>query len=272
MCKTVILMFLAAATLLLVKDSQGIDIPSGRKVMVVAHRGASGYAPENTMAAFRLAHEMGADMLELDVWRSADGYIVVMHDDTVDRTTNGAGRIEEMTLQQIKKLDAGSKLRQEFANEPVPTLEEVLAWAGDKILVNIEIKGPGCEEKIVELLKKHKMTGKVIVTSFHHEYVAKIKELEPAIETGALVSEIEDLKAVIENCRPNAIVPKYTKVTKNQVAEAHKIGLRMIVYTVNDTASMRQMIQYGVDGIITNYPDMLIKLMNKMNKKTGGKE
>jgi glycerophosphoryl diester phosphodiesterase len=240
----------------------------GRSIMVVGHRGASGYAPENTMAAFRIAHEQTADMVELDVYMSADGHVVIMHDKEVDRTTDGEGNIESMTLEQIRLLDAGSWMKPEFAGERVPTLDEVLEWARPRILVNIEIKGAGCEEKIVELVKKHGMIDKVIVSSFHHEYLAKIKDLEPAIKTGALFGDPMDIEKIVESCHPDAINPKYTLVTADMVKQAHALGLQVNVYTVNDPLSMKQMIKYKVDSIITNFPDMLVKQTDKNMPKT----
>jgi len=257
---------LIGASLLAVLPALALESPVGRSVMVVGHRGASGYAPENTMAAFRMAHAQSADMIELDVYMSADGHLVVIHDKDVDRTTDGQGSIETMTVEQIKQLDAGAWLKQEFAGERVPTLDEVLEWAKHRIMVNIEIKGAGCEEQIVELVKKHEMTDKVIVSSFHHEYLAKIKKLDPAIATGALFGDPMDLNEIIEACHPDAINPKYTLVTKEMVTQAHALGLQVNVYTVNDPLSMKQMIKFKVDSIITNFPDMLIKQTHK-NKK-----
>lgn len=263
------IIMMAAAILLVcgVKGVSGMEIPSGRKVMVIGHRGASGYAPENTMTSFKMAKEMGADMIEYDVYMSADGVPVIMHDDKVDRTTDGTGSIEEMTLEQIKKLDAGSKTDKKYAGEKVPTLEEVVSWAAEnKILMNIEIKGAGCEEKIVELLKKYKMTDKTIVSSFNHEFIKKIRKLEPKIEIAALIGDVENIDAIVKNCHPDDLNPRFMKLTKGQVADAHAAGLRVNVYTVNDAVFMRQMIGFGVDGIFTNNPDVLIKILDK--KKT----
>jgi glycerophosphoryl diester phosphodiesterase len=257
---------LLAASILVCAACCAFAAPSGRAVMVVGHRGASAYAPENTMTSFRLAYEMGADMIELDVHRTTDGALVVMHDDDVKRVTGATGKISEMTLEQVRALDAGERFNKKFKGEKVPTLDEVLAWAADKIMVNIEIKAPGCEEKVVELVKKYKMVDKVIVSSFDHSIVAKIKELEPAVKTGALVDDIKDIGAVIKECHPDAINPRYTALTKKQIADAHALGLQVNTYTPNDGVSMRQLISYGVDGIITNYPDMLIKLLKGRKK------
>ena len=246
--------------------------PQKNKILNVGHRGASGYAPENTMSAFKLAKEMGADMVELDVYRTKDGVLVVMHDADVKRTTDGEGKIEEMMLEQVKKLDAGSRYNPKFAGEKIPALDEVLEWAvAADIQVNIEIKGAGCEELVLAAIEKYKMRDKIIVSSFHHDYIKKIEEADPGIKTGALVKDIEDIDAIIAaSGKPDAVNPRYNMVTKQIVDEAHKRGLAVNVYTVNDPLAMRQMISAGVDSIITNYPDRLGSLINK-KKKAGQK-
>lgn len=263
MSKIIVLLLISPLMLCSIHSASAIARPA----RVIAHRGASGYAPENTMAAFRTAYDMGADMVELDVYVSADGALVVMHDDTVDRTTDGTGRIEDMTLAQIQKLDAGVKFDAKFTGERVPTLDEVLSWAADKIEVNIEIKGAGCEPGIVELVRKYNMADKVIVSSFHHEYLAKIRELAPEIPIGALIDDVENLDAIIAVCHPDALHPRYMKLNKKQVKQAHELGLKVNVYTVNDAVTMRMMLQMGADGVITNYPDVLAGIVDKKKKE-----
>ncbi len=244
-------------------------------VRVIAHRGASGYAPENTMAAFKKALEMGAEMIEFDVHRSSDGKFVIMHDDETDRTTGFKGKIAEMTLEQIEQLDAGSWFSKDFTGEKVPTLSQVLEWAKGKIQVNIEIKSEGCEEEIVRLINKLDTKNETIVTSFHHEFLKKIKELDPEILTGALIGDVKDEKQlddIIAVCAPNALNPRYINISKSNVRWAHEKGMAVNIYTVNDTISMQRLIKFGADGIITNYPDVLLatigKIKNAPSKKT----
>lgn len=229
--------------------------------MIVAHRGASGYAPENTLAAIKVAIEMKADMAEFDVYRSKDGVIVVMHDDTVNRTTNGKGKIEEMTLKELKTLDAGSKYDKKFAGEKIPTLEEVIKETQGKILLNIEIKGSGCEKGIVELVKKYGMQDKVQVSSFHHEYLQTIKKLNPDIHTGALVNFAPDLKIIVSEIGADALNIMWLGFNETLLKQTKEIGLQMFVWTVNDETGMRKMINAGVDGIITNYPDRAVSVL-----------
>jgi len=244
-------------------------------VRVIAHRGASGYAPENTMAAFRKALEMGAEMIEFDVHRTSDGKFVIMHDGETDRTTGVKGKIAEMTLEQIEQLDAGSWFSKDFTGEKVPTLSQVLEWAKGKIQVNIEIKSEGCEEEVVRLINKLDTKNETIVTSFHHEFLKKIKELDPEIITGALIGDVKDEKQlddIIAACAPNALNPRYINISKSNVKWAHTKGLAVNIYTVNDTISMQRLIKFGADGIITNYPDVLLttieKIKNAPSKKT----
>lgn len=236
-----------------------------KSILVIAHRGASGHAPENTIAAFKKAVELGADMYELDCLLSKDGEIIVMHDDTVDRTTSGSGKVSDLTLEEIKKLDAGSWFGEEFAGEPVPTLSEALEFSKGKILVNIEIKEPGFEQQTVELVENLDMVNDVIITSFHHDVIVKIKEFNPKIKTGALVKDItpKEIEEKILELNTDALNTRYIMVNKSLVRTAHKHGLKINPYTINDAFAMKMHISHGVDGIITNYPDVLLKLLGR---------
>ena len=163
--------------------------------LVIAHRGASGTAPENTMAAFRQAVEMGADMIELDVQRTKDGQVVVIHDATLERTTNGSGAVRELTYAEIEQLDAGSWFGegQEFAGERVPLLKEVLEFTKGKCALNIEIKNipyadPGIEQAVVDLLHETGFLEQVIISSFDHSCLHRIARLEPNVPTACLFS------------------------------------------------------------------------------------
>ncbi|HHW48137.1 MAG TPA: glycerophosphodiester phosphodiesterase, partial [Clostridiaceae bacterium] len=162
------------------------------KPVVIAHRGAPKHAPENTIAAFRKALELGAEGIELDVHLSADGHLVVIHDEKVDRTSDGKGLVKEKTLEELKALDFGSWFSKEFKGETIPTLDEVLellkSWTG---IINIEIKGgsvfyPNIEEKVVRKIEKLKIEEKIIISSFNHYSLVEIKKLNPKIKTGIL--------------------------------------------------------------------------------------
>lgn len=193
-----------ALTLFLTPFSQafadGITEGERKKVDNVAHRGASGYAPENTIAAFDLAVDMKADYIEIDVQRSKDGELVLIHDTTVNRTTNGTGRVGELTLEQLRKLDAGSWFGSEFAGELIPTFDEILDRYRGKIGILVELKAPelypGIEAQVAEALKKRNMdkskNNKIIIQSFNFESVKKVNELLPRIPIGVLTSNRAD--------------------------------------------------------------------------------
>src|SRR5690554_5799160 len=162
--------------------------------LVIAHRGASAFYPENTMFAFKAAHEMGAAMIELDITLSKDGIPVIIHDEKLNRTTNGKGKVSDFTLEELKKLDAGSWFHPKFSEEKIPTLEEVLEFAQNRIALNIEIKPEavslspkeGVEEKSLELVKKYGMEKHVLFSSFHYGAVKKFRSLDAHIPTAIL--------------------------------------------------------------------------------------
>ncbi len=166
------------------------DLPQ-KKPFIIGHRGASSLAPENTIASFRKAYELGAEMVELDVHRTKDGHLVIMHDDTVDRTTDGHGAIKDLTLKELKEMDAGSWFSPEFKSEKVPTFDEVLEWAKGKVNIDIEIKNsvqyPGIEKDIIEHLKAKNMDREVIITSFDPSCVKNVKSIDGEIKTGVLL-------------------------------------------------------------------------------------
>lgn len=162
-----------------------------KKPFIIGHRGASSLAPENTLASFQKAYALGAEMVELDVHRTKDGHLVIMHDDTVDRTTNGHGAIKDLTLKELKDMDAGSWFSSEFNGEKVPTFGEVLEWAKGKVKIDIEIKNsvqyPGIEKDIVGHLKAMNMDKDVIITSFDPSCVKNVKSIDAEIKTGVLL-------------------------------------------------------------------------------------
>ncbi len=170
----------------------GIELraPGGRPY-VVGHRGAMGHAPENTLASFRKGFELGAPLLELDVHMSADAQLVVIHDETVDRTTNGSGRVVELSATEIRRLDAGSWFGSAFAGEPVPMLDEILEWRHGRVGLVIELKlgpvwYPGIEEGLVRLLRQHGAEAEVLVISFDHFAARRVKVLAPAVKTAVM--------------------------------------------------------------------------------------
>lgn len=242
---------------------------AAQHTMNIAHRGASGYAPENTMAAFDKALEMKADYIEIDVQLSEDGEVVLMHDAMIDRTTDGSGSVDDYTLEELKQLDAGSWFGPQFAGEQIPTLEEVLDTYRGKIGILIEIKNasqhPGIEEEIAAALEEKNMdkpnNGKTIVQSFDHGSIAHFNALLPNVDTGVLVGYnaegISDAQLAQFSTYADYVNPNHQMVDTDLVSRIHDYGMQIAPYTINDQSRINELMDYGVDGIISDYPDLV---------------
>lgn len=246
--------------------------------VVIAHRGASAYHPENTMAAFRSAHEMGAEMIELDILLTKDGIPIAIHDETLERTTNGTGMVAEFTLEELKELDAGSWFSKAHKGETIPSLEEVLEFAKGKIALNIEIKTEavtdqargGIEEKALELVKKYEMQNYVLFSSFDYRALSHLRELDVDISTALLYEESQSdnrsPSELVSAYQANAFNCSYRKLSKKWAKEAKSNDIPVFVYTVNKKHLMRKMIPRGVSGIFSDKPDVLIQVVDNMWK------
>ena len=225
----------------------------------IAHRGASGSFPENTVSAFQAAVDAGADMCELDVQLSRDGAIVVIHDDTVERTTDGKGEVAELTLEELKRLDAGAKFKGgPFKGAQIPTLDEVFAVTSGKCGLNIELKAGGLEHQVAQIMQARNALGDSIVSSFDWEYLKKIQQLHFNIRVGLLAEEKPvDLMMNAVAMRAYSINPRWDMVTSDLCKAAHERGLKLYTWTVDADSRMRALIESGVDGIMTNYPERL---------------
>jgi glycerophosphoryl diester phosphodiesterase len=238
-----------------------------RSPLIIAHRGASGEAPENTLAAFALALKQGSEAIELDVHLSADRRVIVCHDNTVDRTTNGSGAIESLTVEELKQFDAGSWFEGKYAGEKLPLLEEVLELVPPEIEINVEIKGcdsAGICETLAELLRKRGRIDSVFVSSFHFPMLLDIKRLEPSIRTGLLFSKKTHGHLIAaDQCGIPiySLHPHHSWISKDYVEEASRHNLSVYPWTVNEEGKIREMIEAGVSGIITNYPEALKKMI-----------
>jgi glycerophosphoryl diester phosphodiesterase len=239
--------------------------------LILGHRGASAYAPENTLAAFRRALELGADGFELDVTLSADGVPVVIHDDTVDRTTDGSGAVARLTLAQLKQLSAGKKFGPEFAGEHVPTLAEVFAAFSQPAIINVELKrdpSPGRElaAKVVALIHEHQVARRVILSSFYYDNLQRIKQLDAALPVGLLYSPAEPLRVLRAwlnpGVRAEAHHPYYRLI--NTLTRRGYGAKRVNVWTVNDEADLRRLLRVRVDGVITDRPDVAVRVRAAM--------
>ena len=240
--------------------------PPGAPLIRVGHRGAKGHAPENTLASFDLAVEMGVQAVETDVHLSKDGEVVLIHDHTVDRTTNGTGFVKEKTLAELKELDAGSWYDPRFAGEKILTLEELLAWAKDRVGVAIEVKnGPiyyqGIAEKTISLVRKHDMLTQAILISFDHFVLREAKMIEPRLATGILYAgRLVDPVGAAEAAGADSLNPAWAFLTPDLVEHAHAAGLAVSPWCPNDLQTMRLMDAMGVDSVGTDYPDLLAQL------------
>jgi glycerophosphoryl diester phosphodiesterase len=237
-----------------------------KQVENVAHRGATGYAPENTIVAFDLAVDMKADYIEIDVQRSKDGELVVIHDTTVDRTTDGTGKVGNLTFEQLRDLDAGSWKEEQFAGETIPTFEEILERYHGKIGILIELKAPelypGIEEQVSEALKKRNLNkpqnGKIIIQSFNFESMKKVNQLLPQVPIGVLTSNRADttLEALQEfSTYADWFNPSYGIATEELVNQVHSLGMQIGSWTVRSQEAAGLLFEMGVDAIISDYPD-----------------
>jgi len=234
-----------------------------------AHRGASGYAPENTMAAFVKAAQLGANAIETDVQMTRDGQLVLIHDETLRRTAGVDGWVKDCTLAELKELDFGAWYDESYRGERVPTLEELLVFAREHDLyLNVELKNgvvqyPELELRTAELIRKCGLTDRVIISSFNHYSLVLMKQLAPEIQTAVLYMEgLYEPWEYAKRVSASALHPIYLAVTKEWVAQAKESGVHYHPFTVNGEAEMAALLQAGVDGIITDYPDRLARLLS----------
>lgn len=234
-----------------------------KKIIVTAHRGASGLAPENTLAAFQKAIEFGADYSELDVTMTKDGEIILLHDDTLERTTNDSGNVWDHTFEELRQLDAGSWFGPEFAREKLPTLDEVIDLVDGKMKLNIEIKvsghEPGIAEKVVETVRDKGFTKQCIITSFDRATVERVMEIAPEITVGFIFSEEQSFD--VFKAKWPILSVKHKLVDEDFMEKAKASGRQVHVWTVNEEKDMRRFVALGVDGIITNFPNRLVQVL-----------
>jgi len=228
-------------------------------VLNIGHRGAMGHAPENTLLSIRKAIELGADWVEIDV-HFVDGQLLVIHDNTLDRTTDGAGLLGDLSFSELRRLDAGE-------GERIPTLCEVIQTIVGKVGLNIELKGKGTAAPVVEqlasLTKLHRET--ILLSSFNEIELENVFELDSAIKLGLLIDGSVDgslEKSLLLAKRINAysIHLNVGEITSSIVHRAHQAALRVYVYTVNQSNDIERMKELGVDGVFTNFPDRVSKL------------
>lgn len=240
--------------------------------IIFAHRGASSYAPENTLAAFEKAVEMGAEAIELDVKLSKDGEVIVIHDHTLERTTNGSGKVNSCTLAELKKLDAGSHFSSTFSGEHIPTLSEVFSTVGKHIYINIELTNyttpfDPLPQKVAQLVLEHQQQENILFSSFHFITLFRIRRLLPDIPVAILASSgaqgILARSGLGSWLAPGIIHPHYKFVTPNFIRKERGSGRRVHVWTVNAKNQMINLFQFGVNGIFTDDPLLAIRCRDR---------
>jgi glycerophosphoryl diester phosphodiesterase len=238
-------------------------------MLKIAHRGASGHAPENTLASFRLAAEMGAKFIETDLQLTRDAKIVAMHDPSVDRTTNGRGCISKMSLVELRGLDAGVKFLsvdgKSYKGERVPTLDEILEFAKTaSVTFYLELKetqGWGFEQSLVGSLRRANALNRVVIISFDAKVLETAHRIEPALTIGFLCEKpAPQLIEKAEAFGAKQFLPRADRITPELIAAAHRADLLVVAWTVNEIEDMRALTALGVDGIISDYPDRLNEL------------
>ena len=240
--------------------------------IILGHRGASAHAPENTLAAFNLAIEQGADGIELDVKLSSDGYVVVIHDPTVDRTTGVRGYVKDMTLEELKALDAGSFFSDKFKDEKIPTLEEVFEAIGKKALINIELtnyttRQDHLVESVCMLVKRFGVQKNIFFSSFLGSNLSLSRSYLPSVPTGLLA--LPGILGAWHRSfgfafgKYDALNPNLKNATQQQIYFVHRLKRRIFVWTVDDEDDMRRLFKWGVDGIITDDPKLAVDVREK---------
>jgi glycerophosphoryl diester phosphodiesterase len=243
---------------------------------IIAHRGASGRAPENTMAAFRRAVELGAGFIETDLQLTRDARFVTLHDKTLDRTTNGHGLVQKQSLAELRQLDAGMWFDREFMGEKIPTLEEVLALAQERdVVFYLEIKYDaawGMHHALVAALRSAENAARTIVISFDRSTLDSLRRLDAGMMMGLLIEDgtVDGVKTALE-VGARQLCPRANLVTAELVKKAHEVDLQIVPWTVNAPEEMRSLITLGVNGIMTDVPDRLRAVIEDMKLQAEGK-
>jgi glycerophosphoryl diester phosphodiesterase len=227
------------------------------KQIVIGHRGASGMAPENTLLAFQLAYELGAHMIETDVQKTEDGVLVCLHDYEVDHTTNGTGAVAELTFREIRTLDAGKGAK-------IPTLDEVLDFVRGKMKINIELKITEIEKEVLSAVREREMVSDVIISSFYHGTLIATKTLDDRIFTAILETKLrEEIISYVIELEANALNPNHEYITPDIIVQAHSRDIQVFPWTVNDSTQIQTLYEMGVDGVITDFPDIALGILKK---------
>lgn len=232
---------------------------------IIVHRGSSGNAPENTAASMNMAVESGCDGIETDLQLTKDKKVVVFHDWNVNRTTDGTGNIKDLTFEELSKLDNGSWFDEKFKGERIIKLEELLDIVPEDITLNLELKSigddfRGLEEEVIKILNTKKRKNNIIISSFNHKVLENVRKLDKDIKLGILYEGyLLNLGKYIENLNLDiySVHPSCNYINQELVDEVHDLGLKLYAWTVNDKETVVRLEEYGIDGVITNYPSSI---------------
>jgi len=225
-------------------------------MLKIGHRGARAYEPENTLRSYKKALELGVDAVELDVRRTKDDEIVVIHDADVDRTTNGKGLVNQLTLKEIEQFKTEK-------DEKIPTLEEALVFLDKKVKVLIELKETGLEEKVLKIVQTKGLEKNVIIVSFIEDALRKIRELNGKVETGLIYTRHKNPVKAASDLKATYLLPLYRFTHTSDVQKAHQNGLKVIVWTINNPEEVAEYSKKGVDGITSDKPDIFSEAEQK---------
>ena len=227
-------------------------------VIVTGHRGAGFLEPENTIRAMQKAIQLGVDQIEIDTHLTKDKKIAVIHDSTLDRTTNGCGFISDYTLEELKQLDAGK-------GEKIPTLQEIIDVVRGKATLQIELKELDVTDQVVKGVMENKLSEDVVISSFWHQAVKRVKEINPRVKTGVLFTcSPIDVIQLARNAKAEAIHPNVNYVNASMVDEAHRQGLTVRAWNADDERQMTKILHMNVDALGSNRPDLLLKLLKRV--------
>lgn len=224
-----------------------------RKPFVVGHRGAAGLEPENTLRSIGRAIDIGVDAVEVDARRSKDGELVIMHDPVVDRTTNGHGRVNSLTLKELKALDAGK-------GERIPTLDELIAAVKGRVGLFVEIKEPETVPDVVGRIKEAGMAADTTFVSFFHASLLSAKQLSPSSRCGVIFScDPADPAKLALDVRADLVLPNHLYMSERTVREAHGRSLLVQTWTVNNSEDLARVVKFGVDGVASDFPNVMVE-------------
>lgn len=243
---------------------------SFEKPKIIAHRGGRKWAPENTLSAFSQSCQAGFDGIELDIQRASTGELVVFHDDDIGRTTNGVGLLKDISLAELRRLDAGSWFDEKYAGEKIPLLQEVLDLVEGKLTLHIEIKNapyeyPGIEEDLLDVLSGYRHMDKIAISSFDHTVLARLHKLAPELPTAFLAEGIfVDVGTYAQRVGASNWHPSYHSLTKKAIDDAHQAGLTVNTWTPNTPREWSELVKSGIDGIVTDDPVGLSEFIAKV--------